>query len=474
MVVLGREVGDTKEVVLTSEARRQGVYVVGITGTGKTILLLNMALSDIKAGEGLCLLDPHGDLVEDLLRRIPEKRVEDVILFDPADSDYPFGLNLFEWPDRGDSKQMDRICAEVIGTFRKLFSYSWGPRMEDVLRHTTLTLLMNEGSTMLDMPAVMTDKGVRARFLSSVSDLIVQRYWEKLFPSRRREQEEWTASSLNKIGRFLANPLIRNIVSQPRSTINFREIMDQGKILLVNLSKGQIGEDNSSLLGSVLVGKILVAALSRAEIPREERRRFHLIVDEYQSFATASFPTLQSEARKFNIDTVVAHQYRDQLDRDNRGSTLNVGNLILFRVNGPDSRELASQFDNTPPKPDLEREPILYPTSREGVYRVGDKGRFVLEPGKARPYSDVEAEMANRLTNLWNFQAWCKLVEGRGLAEYYIETNPPPEGENPEIAKRIKEASRAMATPRERVERMIEERFEFYEGKSKAQTQYYD
>lgn len=179
------------------------------------------------------------------------------------------------------------------------------------------------------MPAVMTDESVRALFLSNVGDPIVRRYWENLFPSRRREQEEWTASSLNKIGRFLANPVIRNIVSQPRSTIDFREVMDQGKILLVNLSKGQIGEDNSSLLGSVIIGKILVAALSRAEIPREKRRRFHLIVDEYQSFATASFPTLQSEARKFNIDTVVAHQYRDQLDRDNRGSTLNVGNLII-------------------------------------------------------------------------------------------------------------------------------------------------
>jgi len=471
-VVLGRDVDTGDRVFLTSEARRQGVYVVGITGTGKTTLLLNMALADVRAGEGVCLLDPHGDLIEDLLHLVPEERAKDVILFDPADIDHPFGLNLFEWPCRSDPKQMDRICAEIIGTFYKLFYYSWGPRMEDVMRHTVLVLLMNEGATMLDMPAMMTDDLVRNHFLEQVDDRVLEQYWKKLFPTGDREREQWTSSSLNKIGRFLANPVIRHIVSQAQSTIDFRRVMDEGKILLVNLSKGQIGEDNSSLLGSVIVGKILVAALSRAEIPPDERKRFHLIVDEYQSFATASFPTLQSEARKFNIDTVVAHQYRSQLDEDNQGSTLNVGNLILFRVNGPDSRELALQFDNTPPEPELERQPILHRTSKPGSYRTGDQTRYELVPGKPRTYSDVEAEMANRLTNLRNYDAWCKLVEGRELAEYYIETEPPPEERNTAVARSIREASRALGTARSEVEEMIKERFGFYEDTHRVQ--YFD
>jgi hypothetical protein len=212
------------------------------------------------------------------------------------------------------------------------------------------------------------------------------------------------------------------------------------------------------LLGSVLVGKILIAALSRADVPKEQRTPFHLIVDEYQSFATHSFPTLQSEARKFNIDTIVAHQYRDQLDELNRGSTLNVGNLIVFRVTGKDSHELAAQFDNTPPEPELERQPVLYDTSRDGIYRAGDRGEYVLLPGKARLYSDVQAEMANRLTNLQNFQAWCTLVEGKRLAEYTIETEVPKADPDPDVAAHIRERSRKMALPRNQVQQVIQER----------------
>ncbi len=185
---------------------------------------------------------------------------------------------------------------------------------------------------------------------------------------------ECAASTLNKVGRFLSDPLIGHIVSQPKSTFDVRQIMHGGKILLVNLSKGRLGQDNSALLGSVPVGKILIAAISRAQVLREQRRLFHLIVDEYQSFATQTFPTLESEARKFNIDTIVAHQYRDQLDELNGGSTLNVGNPIVFRIVGKDSYELAAQFDNTPPEPDLERQPMLYRTSREGIYRTAKGG----------------------------------------------------------------------------------------------------
>ena len=341
MTVIGKETRCNQPVELSSAGRRQGTYVLGINGTGKSTLLLNITLSDINDGDGLCLLDPHGDLVEEVLSRIPPHRRDDVILFDPADIDFPLGLNLFECPDRDDPKLVDRVCSEIVLTFKKLFPDFWGPRMEDLIRHSVLTLTATPDCTLVDMLPLLTNDEARRRYASRTTDPILTHYWAQAFPDNRRTQGEWVSSSLNKIGRFLTNPVIRNIVAQPHSAFDFRAIMDEGKVLLVNLSKGQLGEDNSALLGSVLVGKILIAALSRAEMPQDQRRPFHLIVDEYHSFATESFPTLQSEGRKFGIDTIVAHQYRDQLDELNRGSTLNVGNFILFRCTGRDAREMA-------------------------------------------------------------------------------------------------------------------------------------
>jgi hypothetical protein len=233
--------------------------------------------------------------------------------------------------------------------------------------------------------------------------------------------------------------------------------MDSGKVLLINLSKGELGEDNSALLGSVIVGKILIAALSRAEIPTAERRPFHLIVDEYHSFATESFPTLQSEGRKFGIDTVVAHQYRDQLDQLNRGSTLNVGNFIVFRVTGRDADELANQFDNTPPEPEPSLKAVPYRTGREGLYRTaGDKA---MVKGSSRSYGDVSNETANYLANSPNYQAYCKLIEGRELAEYHIESVPARAASNTHLMDGIKQRSRQLANPRTEVETFVSQRF---------------
>jgi len=350
---------------------------------------------------------------------------------------------------------VDLVCSEIIGTFKKLYEASWGPRLEDILRHAILVVLFNPGATLLDLHLVLSSQTYRLKLLENVKDPIILHYWEKIFPKTLKEQQEWLSSSFNKIGRFLVNPLVRNIVGQSKSSFNIRDIMNEGKILLVNLAKGKIGEDNSSLLGSVLVGKILIAALSRAEIKQEERRQFHLIVDEYHSFATESFPTLQSEARKFAIDTMVAHQYRDQLDLLNRGSTLNVGNFIFFRLTGKDSLELSVQFDNTPPEPDLEPQPMLYPTSSEGVYRVGDRREYVMGKGKARLYSDVAQEMANRLSNLPNYECLCKLVKDGILAEYHIATEPLKKRKTPKMAKEIIENSRKLALSREEVEEEI-------------------
>jgi hypothetical protein len=458
MLTLGRELDSGELIILSTEDRRQGTYIVGVNGTGKTILLLNIALSDIEAGDGLCFLDPHGDAIEALLSHIPPERKDDVILFDPADIQFPFGLNLFECPDISDPRLVDLVCSEVVGTFKKLYAESWGPRLEDILRHAALTVLYNPGSTMLDLHLMLVDESYRQALLNNVPDPLVTQYWELIFPKQKKEAREWLSSSYNKIGRFLANPLIRNIVSQPQSSFNLSTIMNEGKILLVNLAKGKIGEDNSSLLGSVLVGKILIAALSRTEIAFEERRPFHLIVDEYHSFATESFPTLQSEARKFRIDTIVAHQYRDQLDLLNKGSTLNVGNLIFFRLTGRDALELSAQFDNTPPEPEPERQPMLYRTSREGVYRTGDKTEYVIVPGKPRPYSDVAYEMANRLTNLANFECYCKLIKDGKLTEHQLKTEPLTKPEDHKIVADIRHCSRRLSRGRKEVEKEIQEK----------------
>ena len=458
MLRLGSDFETTSTVELSPNDRKQGSYVVGVNGTGKTALLMNTILSDAKAGDGLCFLDPHGDAVETLLTLLPENRKKDVILFDPADYENPLGLNLFECKNLDDPKEVDLVCSEIVGTFKKLYKDSWGPRLEDILRHSILAVLKSPGLTLLDLLLFLSSAIYRQKVLDRVEDPLIHNYWDKIFPFEPKEVREWLASSYNKIGRFLANPLIRNIVSQPKSSFDLRQIMDEGKILLVNLSKGRIGEDNSSLLGSVLVGKILIAALSRADIPEEERKPFHLVVDEYQSFATESFPTLQSEARKFKIDTMVAHQYRDQVDLLNKGSTLNVGNFILFRITGKDSLELTLQFDNTPPEPDPEPEPVLHRTSQKGIFRTGDSSEFIMGKSKARLYSDVSQEMANRLSNLPNYECWCKLIKDGKLVEHHIKTFPLPDKTNKDQAKEIKEASKKLGKKRKEVEKIIKKK----------------
>jgi hypothetical protein len=458
--VLGTEVKNSHPVALSKEGRRQGTYVVGINGTGKSTLLLNVALQDIAAGDGLCLLDPHGDLVKEVLDRIPRHRVNDVILFDPADIDHPFGLNPFDCAEdqRNNPKVVDRICSEVVLTLKKLFQDSWGPRLEDLLRNSILTLMASPDTSLLDMLLLLTDENARRLYTDRVTDPIVSRYWQSAFPEQKgTRQAEHVSSTLNKIGRFLTNPVIRNIVSQPKSTFDFRTIMDEGKVILVNLSKGELGEDNSSLLGSVLVGKILIAAMSRADIAVGTRRPFHLIVDEYHSFATESFPTLQSEARKFGIDTIVAHQYRDQLDILNRGSTLNVGNFILFRVTGRDAREMAMQFDNSPPEPEDVLKSVPYRSGREGVYRTA--GDQVKVKGSSRSYGDVSNETANYLTNVPNYRAYCKLIEGAELAEYFINAQRCSLPVDEAVREAIKVRSQAMAPSREDVEAFIARKF---------------
>jgi hypothetical protein len=459
MVLIGTEVDLEQstpgpEVVLSAEGRRQGTYVEGTNGTGKTNLLKSIVLQDMEAGDGLCFLDPHGDASRELLEMVPESRIDDVIFFDPANIDYPFGLNLLECEDPSNPLLVDRICSEVLLTFKKLFKDSWGPRMEDIIRHTVLTVIATPGSTILDMLILLTDPVKREEYVERVRDPVIRHYWAKTFPTKRGTQDEWVGSTLNKLGRFLTNPVIRNIVAQPKSSFSFRSLMDGGKILIASVSKGLLGEDNAGLLGSVLVGQFLIAALSRADTPAALRRPFHLIVDEYHSFATDSFPTLQSEARKFGIDTIVAHQYRDQLDDLNKGSTLNVGNFIFFRVTGRDAREMALQFDNSPPEPEPELKAAVHRTGRDGVYRTS--GDRVLGKGASRTYSDVENETANQLANNSNYHAYCKfVVDGGALREHYVRLPRLYRESNPAVAEEIQRRSDRLGTPRAEVEERI-------------------
>lgn len=465
-ILLGIDVNaeEPTKVFLTPQARYLGTYVIGTTGTGKTTFLKSLILQDIQAGEGVCVLDPHGDLIEDLLACMPNERVRDTILFDPADIEYPLGLNIFTC-DRSDPRQRDLVTSTVMDTLYKLFYMSWGPRMEDLLRHSIQTLLYEPNTTFLELLMILTDYERRQtlRQAACAIDPVLRHFWEQQFPESRhdqygrlvapKEQTELIGSSLNKIGRFLVNPVVRNIIAQPTSSFNLRSVMDEGKVLLVNLSKGSIGADNSSFLGSVLVNQLLLAALSRRDVPPANRRPFYLYVDEYQNFATESFPQLQSEARKFAIVTTVAHQYRDQLDESNRGSTLNVANLMVFRVSGKDAVELAGQFDNTPYEHPAHYQPVLAGLDNNlfvPMQTAGSNTPLYRElPGMRETYSDTHLETANILATLPQHQAIMRVMDSqsRELKQYRVQALPVSCSPNEQKAAHIREQSRRLTRP---------------------------
>lgn len=324
--------------------RSRHVYIIGQTGAGKSGLLELFALSDIYHNQGYAIIDPHGDFAINNMRFIPESRIKDVVYFNPADTAHPLGFNPLEVTD---PNMKSNISSEVIGVLERMFSNSWGPRLEYILRYTILALLDRPDTTMLDITRMLTDKKFRKETLAYCKDTVVLQFWTVEFNSwTEKFQAEAIAPILNKVGAFTANPIIRNIIGQPKSTFNIREIMDEGKILIVNLSKGLLGEDNSSILGSFLVTKIQLAAMSRSDIPKiEDRRPFFLYVDEFQNFATDSFATILSEARKYGLNLTVANQYISQMTDTVRGAVFgNVGTMISFRVSADDAPILATQF----------------------------------------------------------------------------------------------------------------------------------
>lgn len=466
---LGKTTKTRTPITISLNERKQGTYVIGTTGTGKSTFLKNIVYQDMinDPDHGLCVLDPHGDLIDDLLEVVPNDRKDDVILFDPYDVDYPFGLNLLYLKDVDDPHEKRWIVSNMMGTLERLFNI-WGPQMEHVIRHMLLTTLTYPGATMVEFTKLLFSGPEEAEYLAeNLEDPILRQFW-KTFPRSERLRFELVSSTLNKLTPFTTDEMMRNIVGQTENTIKLKDVMDEGKILFVNLSKGNLGEANSKLLGSMIVNQILMAALSRKADPESQRKQFHLIVDEFQNFATESFSILQSEARKYGVDVVVAHQYRSQLDIQSMGSTLNVGNMIVFRVTGRDSYELASQFDNTPPEAEVRMEPIYEPINYQGhevyIERGLSTGEGTLHQAVELPrraYNDMEAEMANKLSILPDHYAWCRLIRKPmnldkappELYEVRVRTEHLTKNKgNPAMAKYIKEKSRRMTRTREQVE----------------------
>lgn len=391
--------------------RRLHTYIIGKTGTGKSTLMENMIFDDIREGRGVAVVDPHGELIDHILDLIPEERLEDVVYFNPADYDYPIGFNVLENVE-ADMKNV--IASGVVGIFKKIFGESWGPRLEYILRNAILALLEYPNATLLGVMRILTDNAYRRQVINTVKDPVVRDFfineYEKYEPKFRQEA---IAPIQNKVGQFTSSSTIRNIIGQPKTTMNIRQIMDEGKILLANLSTGRIGEDNSALLGSMLITKIQLAAMGRTDMDETDRRDFYLYVDEFQNFATDSFATILSEARKYRLNLIMINQYISQMPETVANAVFgNVGTMIAFRVGASDAQSLLKEF-----------EPVF------------DANDLVNQPNRT-----IYIKMA---------------IDGVTVPAFSAATLPPPE-EKYKLKNEVIEASRAKyGTPRDDVEEYI-------------------
>jgi DNA helicase HerA-like ATPase len=346
--------GERRPFGIKRQDRRAHMYVIGKTGMGKSTLLQTLIASDLRRGEGLAVLDPHGDLIQRVAPLVPPSRGREVIHFDPASRPIVFNPLDISHPAR-----RHLVASGLVSAFKKLWADSWGPRLEYLLRNTLLTLLERQGSTLLDVPKLLADKEFRQAVLIAVTDDRLKAFWRTeydQYPARFRA--EAIVPIQNKVGAFLASPVVRRVLGQPRSDIDLRRVMDEGQILLANLSKGKLGEDMSALLGALLITGLEQAALSRAEIPEEERRDFYLCIDEAHAFRTLSLADLLPEARKFRLNLILAHQYLEEVDESVRAAILgNVGTLIVFRVGARDAEDLAREFSPSVTMQDLQNLP---------------------------------------------------------------------------------------------------------------------
>lgn len=337
-----------KKFGIKLDDRRRHVYVVGKTGVGKTTLLENMVISDIQAGKGVGVIDPHGEFAEKMLDFIPEERLDDVIYFDPSDMENPIAFNPME---QVGTEFRHLVASGLMGVFKKIWADAWSARMQYILNNTLLALLEYPGATLLGIMQMFSNKAYRKKIVDNLQDPIIRSFWQDEFSQYSQKFEsEALAAIQNKVGQFVSNPLVRNILGQPRSSLNMRDIMDSGKIFIANLSKGKIGEDNSALLGAMIITRLQLAAMSRVDVPEAERRDFFLYVDEFQNFATDSFANILSEARKYRLGLILAHQYIGQLVNAEQNTKVrdavfgNVGTIISFRVGAEDAEFLEKEF----------------------------------------------------------------------------------------------------------------------------------
>ena len=339
--------GQDRVFGIKEKDRLQHMYIIGQTGVGKTNLLRNLAIQDIRAGKGLAVIDPHGEFVEELLDSIPPNRIGDVVYFNPVDSGYPIGFNVLEVKN---PEHKHLVASGLMAIFTKIWANVWSARMEYILHNCVLALLDTPGTTLLGIPRILVDKSYRQRIINNVKDPVVRSFWINEYEAwEPRFRNEAIAPIQNKVGQFLSTGLIRNMVGQPKSTLDIEDIINKQKILLVNVSKGLIGEDNSALLGAMLITKIQLTTMERVKVSVEKRQPFYLYVDEFQNFATDAFASILSEARKYGLALTISHQYIGQLMTETstkmRDSVFgNVGTLISFRVGATDAEFLEIQF----------------------------------------------------------------------------------------------------------------------------------
>lgn len=325
--------------------RRRHIYVIGKTGTGKSTLLANMAINDLKNDEGICVIDPHGDLVETLLDFIPARRINDVIYFDPADTGKTVKINLFEGENL---VHRELIASGIVSVFYKLYGYSWGPRLEYILRNALLTLLTAQSARLSDITRLLTDKKFRDKITENLEDPVLASFWKNEFDNLQdRLRNEAIAPILNKVGQFVSSPMIRNVVDAHKSSFSLEQAMNEGKIILVNLSQGKLGEDNATLIGAMLITKIQLAAMSRVYQEEETRKDFFLYVDEFQNFATQSFIKILSEARKYRLNLTLANQYIAQIPEEVQKAIFgNCGSMISFVMGAEDAALFSKEFNS--------------------------------------------------------------------------------------------------------------------------------
>lgn len=412
---------------LSRNDRNRHLYIVGKTGMGKSKLIELLTISDLHHNKGFCLIDPHGDLAQDVLTHIPKNRIKDVIYFNPADSDFPLGFNPLECHT---PEAKHQVVTGFIAIFKKLFAHNWTNRLEHMLRFTVLALVEIDNTTVLDIVRLLTDVEFRQSVIAKLEDPVVKNFWTQEFASwNEKFDNEAIIPIINQVGQFIANDYIRYVVGQPHSAFDFAQVMQEGKILIINLAKGKLGEENTALLGSMLITKIQEATMARVSLKEKDRQEFYLYVDEFQHFATDSFNQILSEARKFNLSVTIAHQYLDQLTDGIRKTVFgNIGSFVSFRVGPDDARFLAREFTPTTTQNDfinLDVQNIYAKISVKGKTTEPFSARTLTVPDSQKDYS--ETIIANSRANYATpREKLVKIWQKRESALHLISNSLPP------------------------------------------------